>query len=235
MSKLLPKIQNPIFELELPSTGEKIRYRTFTVREEKILLLAQESKDINQSILAMKQVVNNCLIELDAETLPTFDLEYILLTLRSKSVDNNVKFSITDNETEERIDLELDLKDISVTFPEGHSKLIKINDDYTLIMRYPTVNEFQKLVEGGIDSKENIYDIMIACMDKLVNGDDVTLLSEFEPEAVDEFAQDLSSDVIQKIKTFFETAPKLRHELKYTNSAGTEKTFVIEGMETFFI
>ena len=104
MTKTLPKIKNPIFELELPSTGEKIKYRTFTVKEEKILLIAQETKDVEQAILSIKQVVNNCLIDKKIEDLSMFDLEYILITLRSKSVDNAVAFSIKDPETEEKIE-----------------------------------------------------------------------------------------------------------------------------------
>ena len=100
--KTLPKIQNPIFELELPSTGEKVKYRAFTVKEEKILLIAQESNDIDQSILSIKQVVNNCLIDKSIDDLSMFDLEYVLLTLRSKSVDNAVMFAIKDPDTGEK-------------------------------------------------------------------------------------------------------------------------------------
>lgn len=235
MTKTLPKIKNPIFELELPSTGEKIKYRTFTVKEEKILLIAQETKDVEQAILSIKQVVNNCLIDKKIEDLSMFDLEYILITLRSKSVDNAVAFSIKDPETEEKIDLELDLNDVKIVEGDNHTKEIRINDDFVLIMKYPTIDQFMMLAKQGTTSPETNFEIMIGCMDKLVGEEEVYHFRDFSQEEVEAFAQDLDASAVQKIRMFFETMPVLRHELKYTNKNGKEKTFVIEGMQTFFI
>jgi hypothetical protein len=235
MTKHLPKIQKPIFELELPSTKEKIKYTTFTVKEEKILLIAQESNDIDQSILSIKQVVNNCLVDKDINELSMFDLEYILLTLRSKSVDNAIAFSIKDPETEEKIELELDLNDVQVSVKEGHAKEIRVNDDFVLYMRYPTINEFVSLMKAGVDDSDANFQIMIDCMDKLVGSDEVYKFSEFSQAEIEAFADDLDSNAVKNIKKFFETMPTLRHEMKYTNKNGKEQTFVIEGMQTFFI
>lgn len=233
--KTLPKIQNPIFELELPSSGEKIKYRTFTVKEEKILLIAQETNDIDQSILSIRQVVNNCLIDKNVDDLSMFDLEYILLTLRSKSVDNAVMFAIKDPDTGERIELEIDLNDVKVTKDDTHKKEIRVTDDFTLYMRYPTINEFLELMKSGQDDVNANFATMISCMDKLVGNDEVYKFSEFTPAEIEAFAEDLDSIAVKKIKHFFETMPTLRHEMKYKNSNGDEKTFVIEGMQTFFI
>ncbi len=233
--KPLPKIQNPIFELKLPSSGEKIKYRTFTVKEEKILLIAQETNDIDQSILSIRQVVNNCLIDKSVDDLSMFDLEYVLLTLRSKSVDNAVMFAIKDPDTNERIELELDLNDVKVTKDETHSKEIKVTDDFVLYMRYPTINEFLDLMKAGQDDANANFAIMINCMDKLVGNDEVYKFSEFTPAEIEAFAEDLDSIAVKKLKHFFETMPTLRHEMKYKNKNGDEKTFVIEGMQTFFI
>lgn len=233
--KSLPKIQNPIFELELPSSGQKILYRTFTVKEEKILLIAQETNDIDQSILSIKQVVNNCLIDQNVDDLSMFDLEYILLTLRSKSVDNAVMFAIKDPDTNERIELELDLNDVKVTKDDAHKKEIRVTDEFTLCMRYPSINEFLELMKAGQDDANANFAIMISCMDKLVGNDEVYKFSEFTPAEIEAFAEDLDSNAVKKIKQFFETMPTLRHEMKYKNSNGDEKTFVIEGMQTFFI
>lgn len=233
--KTLPKIQNPIFELELPSTGEKVKYRAFTVKEEKILLIAQESNDIDQSILSIKQVVNNCLIDKSIDDLSMFDLEYVLLTLRSKSVDNAVIFAIKDPDTEEKVELELDLNDVKITKDEEHTKDIRVTDDFVLYMRYPTINEFLSLIKAGKDDTNANFEVMISCMDKLVGDEEVYKFSEFSPEEIEAFAEDLDANTVKKIKRFFETMPTLRHELKYINKNGDEKTFVIEGMQTFFI
>lgn len=230
----LPKIKRTIFELELPSTGEKINYTPFSVKEEKILLVAQESKDIEQSILSVKQIVNNCLIDKSVDELSMFDLEYVLLLLRSKSVDNTVKFSIKDPETEESHELEFDLDTVKVTKDESHSKEIRLDDDYVLYMRYPTINEFLLMMENKTDPETN-YKIMLNCMDKLVTEDEVYKLAELEKDEVEKFLDSLDASVVKKMEKFFTTMPKMRHEITYTNSLGNEKTFVIEGLETFFI
>lgn len=231
----LPKIDMPIFEMELPSTGEKIKYRPFTVKEEKILLVAQESKEAGQEVLASKQVVNNCLIDKDISELAMFDLEYIMLVLRTKSVDNNVKFSIRDQDTDEVVNLEIDLDNIKLSQDENHSKEIKINDTYTLFLKYPNIDQFIKIIESNPNDPLVSYFIMISCLDKLASEDEVYYFKDYSSEDIDAFMEDLTADVIKAIQNFFQTMPKLRHEMKYTNKAGTEKTFVIEGMRTFFI
>lgn len=231
MSKL-PKIETPVFELELPSSGQKVKYRTFTVKEEKILLIAQESKDIDQIILSIKQIVNNCLIDKTVDELAMFDLEYLLLNIRAKSVDNIVKFSV--NPEGEKINIELDLNEIKIKIPENHSKEIRLNDEYVLYMRYPTINEFLLMLKNTSNAEVN-YKIMISCMDMLVGEDSVYKFSEFTPEEIDEFVDSFSNKNITDIKTFFETMPKLRHEAKYLDKEGKERLFVLEGLETFFI
>lgn len=235
MSKKLPKIDLPLFELELPSTGDKIKYRPFSVKEEKILLVAQESDDPEQTVLSVKQIVNNCLVDTNVEKLAMFDLEYILLMLRSKSVDNNIKFGVKDPDTEENVELEIDLNEVKVTRDEEHTNQIRINEEYVLFLRYPTIEEFIKI--AGSDPKDPLtnYFIMISCLDKVASEEDVHKFSDYKDEEIDEFMESLQGDVIQKIQTFFETMPKLRHEMKYTNSKGKEQTFVIEGMRSFFI
>jgi hypothetical protein len=122
MPNKLPKIDLPLFELVLPSTGKKIKYRPFTVKEEKILLVAQESDDVEQTILGIKQIINNCLVDINVEKLAMFDLEYILLMLRSKSVDNNIRFGVTDPDTNESIELEIDLNEVKITKDKEHTR-----------------------------------------------------------------------------------------------------------------
>ena len=231
----LPKIDLPLFDLKLPSNGKKVKFRPFTVKEEKILLIAQETKDIEQAVLAVKQVINNCVFGVNIEEMNMLDLEFILLNLRAKSVDNNVRFSIRDPETDEKISLSLDLDNIKVIRNKNHTNEIKINGEYVLYLRYPTINEFLILSKSKTSKIQASYDVMISCLDKLASNDSVYKFNEFTKEEVDAFVQDLTGDVIQKIKTFFDTMPKLRHEIKYKNKNGNEKTFVVEGIESFFI
>lgn len=231
----LPKIDLPLFELELPSTGEKIKYRPFTVKEEKILLVAQESKDPEQNILSVKQIVNNCLVDTDVETLAMFDLEYVLLMLRAKSVDNTISFGIKDPDTQESITLEIDINEVKVTRSEEHTNQIKVNDEYTLFLRYPTIKEFIQIASSDPKDPLTNYFIMVSCLDKIASENEVFLMGDYTPEEIDEFMENLQGDVVKKIRSFFETMPKLRHEMKYTNKEGKEQTFVIEGMRSFFI
>lgn len=231
----LPKIDLPIFEGVLPSSGETFKYRQYTVKEEKILLVAQESKETGAEILAMKQVVNNCLLDREIEDLAMFDLEFVHLTLRSKSVDNTMNFTVTDPDTEEKIELELDVEKVKMNETEGHSKEIKINDDYILFLKYPSIDSFVKITQ--MDSQDPLvnYFVMISCLDKIASKDEVYYFKDYTEQEIDDFMNGLNSQVIAAIQKFFETMPRLRHELQYKNKEGTEKTFVIEGLRTFFI
>jgi hypothetical protein len=231
----LPKIDLPLYQCELPSTGKKIRYRPFTVKEEKILLTAQESKETGQIILAIKQILNNCLPDVDVSQLSVFDIEYMLIQLRSRSVDNMTEFEVTDPETEEKVKLQLNLSDVKIRRDENHTNKIKISDEYALFLRYPTIDQFEALLEKEEQSAEDSYNVMISCLDKLASKDEVYKFSDFPKKEVDEFVESLQGDTIKSIKTFFDTMPKVRHEIPYTNSRGNKKTFVLEGTQTFFI
>lgn len=225
----------PTFEMVLPSSGEIIKYRPFTVKEEKILLIAQEGDDVQSAINAVKQVVNNCLIDSDIEKFAMFDLEYILLLLRSKSVDNNVKFAIRDPDTNESVELELDLDSVKVTTVDEHTNRIRVNEEYTMFLKYPTINQFVEFVEGDQTDPLVSYNIMVSCLDKVASENQVFHFKDFSREEIDKFMDDLSGDVLIQIKKFFDTMPKLRHEMKYKNKNGDDKIFVLEGMKSFFI
>ena len=233
----LPKIDLPLFELTIPSNGLKVSYRPFTVREEKILLIAQESKDLDQVILAIKQIIGNCVSDIDIEKMPMFDLEYIMLNLRAKSVNNVIQFTVKDPDTEENVNLVLNIDTIELKKKDGHDRKILINDDYSLIMRYPTINELRSLSTLKSGSTEGLLDIMLSCIEMLVSndGEKIYKMSDFTPKEVKDFIESLTSGAIKGIKTFFETIPVLRIELPYKNKKGEQKTFVLEGLESFFI
>jgi hypothetical protein len=231
----LPKIDLPISILTLPSTGDKIKYRPFTVKEEKILLVAQESDDAEQEILAARQVVNNCLIDVDVSTLAMFDLEYVLLILRSRSVDNTTSFSITDPDTGEVVELTVDIEQIQLLRNPEHTNQVKINEQYTLILKYPTIDEFAQIITLDFDDPLSNYFIMVSCLESIVSDDELHNFADYNREEIDLFMSDMTGDTIKGIQKFFKTIPVLRHEMKYTNKEGTEKTFVIEGIRSFFI
>ena len=231
----LPKIDLPMGELTLPSTGEKIKYRPFTVKEEKILLVGQQSDDPEMELLSSKQVVNNCLIDKDVDELAMFDLEYVLLYLRARSVNNVMSFTIKDEDTGEDVELELDIDNITLEHKEGHTNEVKINDTYTLFLKYPTINEFQRLVTSDKNDPLLEFMLLISCIDYIASEDEIHYFKDYNEEQINEFMDSLSGKVIKGITDFFQTMPKLRHEMKYTNSEGKEKIFVVEGMRSFFI
>lgn len=233
----LPKIDLPIFEAVLPSTGEKIKYRPFTVKEEKIMLVAKESKDPQQIILSVKQVIGNCLLDKNIDELSVFDIEYILLMIRGKSVNNIVDFVITDPDTSEEVKLRLNVEDVTVLRSPDHSNKIKLNNDFTLIMKYPNYDLYLAALKDFQSESDPLvyYDVMVSCLDQLVSQDTVFKFTEFNQNEVNEFMENLSGDIIDSIQKFFETMPKLRHELSYVNKNGDKKIYVIEGTESFFI
>lgn len=235
----LPKIDLPLFELVLPSTGKKVKYRPFTVKEEKILLIAQESKEVKQIILAIKQILGNCLQGIDVETLATFDLEYVLLNIRAKSVNDEITFSVKDPDTGEKVELVININEVEIKKFADHNKIIQVSDDIVFQMKYPSISYLEKLNlnDAGEESKndsDSIMSVMKECIGVIAQGDQVFKLEDFTEKEVNDFVESLSSDIVMKIKKFFDTIPVMRYEKKYLDKTGKEKTFVAEGMETFF-
>jgi len=231
----LPTIDRPIFQIVLPSTGEKINATAFTVREEKILLIAQESNDATQEIVAVKQIVNNCLVDKDVGDLAMFDLEYVLLVLRARSVNNEINFSIKDPETEEDVELTLDIENVTITKDANHTNEVKVNEDFILYLKYPTIDQYIKIV--AMEDKDPLinYQLMVSCLDKIASEDEVHKFVNYTDVEINAFVENFSGSTVKGIQDFFETMPKLRHEMHYTNSKGDKKTFVVEGLRSFFI
>ena len=234
----LPKIDQPLFEIEIPSTGKKAKYRPFTVKEEKILLIAQESREQNQILLAVKQIITNCVPDVDVEKLAIFDLEYLILNIRAKSVNNEIDFGFMDPDTEERIDVTVDVNDIKVEFNPDHEKKVELNSQYYVMMRYPTLKEVTNLSNSAEESNETeqMFNTMISCIDTLVDQetDEVYKLEEFSSEEVSDFVDGFTSTVVEQLQKFFTTMPKLSHTINYKDKEGKDKVFVVEGMDSFF-
>lgn len=233
MASSLPKIQLPIFETVLPSTGETIKFRQYNVREEKIFLTAMESDDPKQIRIALRQVIGNCLIDVDVDSLALFDIEHLLMKIRAVSVNNIMTFYITDDDDEQQqIEIEIDANDVHVTMPEKNNKLIKLNEDTTLLMRYPS---WQNMDIETETETELLSKYLILCIESVITGDEVINVKDVTIEELEGFFDELSSDMVSKIENFFNNMPTLVHTVKYTNKGGVEKEYTFEGINSFFL
>ena len=230
----LPTINTPTYELEVPSTKEKITYRPFLVKEEKILLTAMETGGEQDMVLALKQIVNNCLIkEMDIDHLATFDLEYIFLNLRSKSVGEVATVNITCPDDEEtQVPVEIPLDEVELTFPEGHSNNVELTDTIGLTMKYP---DFTLASETRETNTEYLFDMIKGCIAQITEGETIHERVDFNEKELDTFLDSLSTKQLEGVQNFFETMPKLRHEITVTNpKTKKENKVTLEGLDAFF-
>ena len=232
----LPVIAVPTHELEIPSNKEKITYRPFLVKEEKLLLLANESGEDPEIMNAIKQIINNCTFEkIDIETLALFDLEYIFLNVRAKSVGEVVSLKLLcDDDNETYADVEIDLNDVKVNFPEGHSNKIELSDTIGILMRYPQFSHTRISQEGS--DTEYIFTMIKECINTIYDGDTVFERSDFTDKELDDFLESLTSEHFKQLQGFFETMPKLTHDVKFKNPKTKKQTkMTLEGMQSFFV
>lgn len=232
---MLPKIDKPLFEMTVPSQNKKVTFRPFLVKEEKILLIAQQGGEEKEIIRALKQILQNCIQDLDfnVEDLTTFDLEYMFLKLRSKSVSNIVKLQYQDNDDDKIYDFEIDLDAIEVQFDPKHTNKIQITDDIGMIMKYPSVNIVNDAPESG-DPVEIMDHLIRNCIDKIYDSENVYDVKDHTTEEVNAFLDDLTIDSYDKIREFFDTLPKMYHELNYVNENGNERKIELTGLRDFF-
>lgn len=230
----LPKIQQPLFELTVPSTGKQIQFRPFVVREEKLLLIAQQSEDDKDVIRAIKQIINNCVVtDIDVDTLATFDLEYIFLKIRAKSVNNVVKLSYRDNEDDNLYEFELNLDEVEITQSRKADKKIKISDDVGIVMRYPQASITEEM--GDFDNEVDLMMFFVKkCIETIYDDENVYPASEATDKELEEFIDSLDVTTFDKIKEFFESMPKLYHKFEYTNELGNSRTIELTTLRDFF-
>ena len=236
----LPKISTPTYHLELPSSGKEIQYRPFLVREEKLLVLALESEDTKEITTAIKNVIRACIKNKDikVEELPTFDIEYLFLNIRGKSVGEVIEVNILcpdDGETYAKTEIAID--EIEVQRNENHTNKIKLDDVLTMEMKYPSLDQFIKNnfdfnAENGLDQS---FDLVAACIDRIYNEEEVWDSTETTKKEMVEFLDQMNSSQFKMIEQFFETMPKLSHEVEVTNSNTKVKSkVVLEGLASFF-
>ena len=236
----LPTISTPIYQLELPSTKEIIDYRPFLVKEEKLLVLALESEDTKQITTAIKQVIKGCIKTkgIKVETLPTFDIEFLFLNIRGKSVGEEVEVNIIapDDDTTS-IPVTIAIDEIKVKENEEHTKQIKVDDDLMMEMKYPSLDQF---IKSNFDFKEGnnmeqSFDLIANCIDKVFNEEEVWSTADCTKKEIVGFLEQMNTQQFKEIEKFFETMPKLSHELKVTNpKTKVKSTVVLEGLSSFF-
>lgn len=236
----LPKIATPTYELELPSTGESIQFRPFLVKEEKVLVLALESEDTKQITTAIKAVIKSCVQTkgIKVEALPTFDIEFLFLNIRGKSVGENIEVNIIcpDDETTE-VPVNIDLDEIRVQKNDEHTRQIKIDDTLMMEMKYPSLDQF---IKNNFDfenknAMDQSFDLIASCVDKIYSEDDVWAADDCTKKELKDFLEQMNSSQFKSIETFFETMPKLSHKIKVTNpNTKVESEVVLEGLASFF-
>ena len=236
----LPKIATPTYELVLPSTGKKIKYRPFLVKEEKILILALESEDPKQITNAIKTTLKSCISTrgIKVEDLPTFDIEYIFLNIRGKSVGESVDVLVTcpdDNETQ--VEHKIYIDEIQIEKDEKHNPDIKLDPSLTLRMKYPSLNEFVKNNFNVSDDNtlQASMDIIVSCIDVVYSEDESWAAADCTKKELDEWLGTLNTSQFKEIEYFFETMPKLTHKVKVMNpNTKVESEVTLEGLTSFF-
>jgi hypothetical protein len=233
---MLPKIDKPIFELLVPSTDKKLRFRPFTVKEEKILLVAQQDGDDKSIILAIKQVVNNCCQEpgFNVDTLATFDLEYLFLKLRSRSVNNIIEVSYRDSEDDKVYDFEIDLEEVQLVKNDDISKVIQITPEIGIKMKYPSVTIIDDAPTEATAAEVVEY-LIRNCIECIYDSENVYPVEDHKAEELNEWLDSLDIEGFGKIRQFFDNLPQMYHKLEYTNSLGNIRTIELTTLNDFFI
>ena len=238
----LPQISTPTYELTIPSSKKKIKYRPFLVREEKILILALESENEKQIADAIKTTLKSCIQTrgVKVEDLPTFDIEYIFLNIRGKSVGESLDLVVTcPDDLKTKVETKIYIDEIKVVTDENHNRDIKLNDNLTLRMRYPSLNEFIKnnfdFDSQGKESIDQSFDLICSCIDVVYNEDESWAASDCTKKELNEWLGSLDSRQFKEIEFFFQTMPKLSHTFKVTNpETKVESEVTLEGLTSFF-
>jgi len=235
----LPKIATPTYELVLPSSGRKIKYRPFLVKEEKILIIALESQDQKQIASAVKSILSSCILTkgTKVDKLSTFDIEYLFLNVRGKSVGEQIDVMVTcPDDGKTQVPMSINIDSIKVQKSDNHNADIKLDDTYTLRMRYPSLNEFIKSNFNAEDIKvDDTFELIASCVDQVYSEEESWTQEDCTKKELTNFIEQLNSSQFKEIEKFFDTMPKLAHTVKVTNpNTNVESEIVIEGLQSFF-
>jgi len=243
---MLPKIDVPVYEIKLPSTGEPIKFRPFTVKEEKLFLMAYEAEDVKYSVDTIFQVLENCVIsDVDIKELPTFDIEFLFLNLRARSIgelvklkyrcNNDVGTQEEPNKCNNSVEIELNVLEVEPTKNPNHTNTIKLSDELGIVMKYPKMG----LIKNNNDTLDEfsvVLDLIINCIDYIFDKDNVYYAKDTTKEELSEFLDSLQSKDLEKIKDFFDTMPKLKKQMDFScNKCGYNEKVDLEGLQSFFV
>lgn len=231
----LPKISSPLFDLSIPSKNTSVRARPFVVREEKILLLAGQSNSEREALLAIKQVVNNCVEDatFDINDLTIFDLEYMFVALRARSINNIVEINVTDREDGQVYPIRIDLDDVKLEVPEEVTKDINVNEDVILRLAFPKISAFENIPEGA--NSEDVLEVLVHNMlDCVFVGDEVTHFKDQPKQEIEEFLESLSVSAYKEITAFADSIPAVSYSTSYKNSKGSTQYVGLRGLQDFF-
>ena len=232
----LPKLDTPVYELEQPSTGETIKYRPFLVKEQKTLMMASESDDDKQVKEALAGLITNCTFsKIDPYKLPLFDVEFLFLRIRGKSVGENITLSLLcPDDKETRVDKIINLEEIGVNMKVGHTNEIDITDKIKMVMRYPTLNDMTNMSSDS-NNIEDVFSMIKRCVHEIHDDEKVYNRVDVSDSELDEFIDSLTGEQFEKVGGFFETMPKVQHSVEVTNPKTKKKgEVVIEGIQSFF-
>ena len=231
----LPKLNSLTYELELPSSGEKLKYRPFLVKEQKALMIAQESEDNKLMENTFAQIINDCVFEdVDPYKMPMFDIEYLFLRIRGKSVGEKVKLNVLCPDDEKtRVDVEVDLEKVDVQMTDDHTNIVNLTKDITLVMRYPCLKDMSGFDDTGEVS--SMFDMIKRCVNEVRDGETNYNRVDISDKELDEFIDSMSSENFEQVANFFNTMPKLYHEIDVKNPKTKKKNKIpIEGLQSFF-
>jgi len=230
----LPKLDSPTYETELPSTGKKIKYRPFLVKEQKILMMAQESDKQDEMMASIGQLINTCTFgEIDAPNSPIFDIEYIFLKIRGKSVGEKVKIMVTcPDDGKTKVPVNVNLEDINVQMTIGHTNELKISDNIKMVMKYPMLKDV--LNSKSTNTTEQVFDIMEQCVYEVHDGDKIYQRVDITTKDIRDFVDSFNTEQFKLVTEFFESMPKLRHVVSVTNpNTKVKNEITIEGLDSF--
>jgi hypothetical protein len=236
----LPKISTPTYELELPSTGQEIQYRPFLVKEEKLLVLALESENTKEITTAIKNVIKSCIQtkNIKVESLPTFDIEYLFLNIRGKSVGEEIEENvICPDDGETYVPVKINIDEIQVQKNEEHTNKIQVDDNIVMQMKYPSLDQFIKnnFDFSGDTNMDQSFDLVASCIDKIFNDEEVWTSGDVTKKELIDFLEQMNSAQFKQIEKFFETMPKLSHSVKVKNpKTEVESEVILEGLSSFF-
>jgi hypothetical protein len=232
----LPKISHPMFDVVIPSSKKKLKIRPMLVKEEKILLMAKTNDDEKAILPAIKQVVNNCIVDadIDVDKMTTFDIEYLFVKIRSVSVNNISKVSYRDNSDNKVYDFEVDLEKVEVKFPEKIEKNIKINETSGIVMKYPEASLYSDDEFVNVSPEEFIETLVVRCIDKIYDGDQMYDTKSFTVKELKEFIEQLDINTYDKMRAFFSDLPKLYYKVEYKNSNGEDREIIMNSLNDFF-